>query len=64
MLSENADRFIERLAGGYDAEVLERGATFSAGERQLLAFARRVEREAIRSANEAALAAINEAVTA
>jgi ATP-binding cassette subfamily B protein len=36
----HADRFIERLAGGYDAEVLERGATFSAGERQLLAFAR------------------------
>ncbi len=36
----HADRFIERLAGGYDAEVRERGATFSAGERQLLAFAR------------------------
>jgi ABC-type multidrug transport system fused ATPase/permease subunit len=36
----HADRFIERLPGGYDARVHERGATFSAGERQLLAFAR------------------------
>jgi ATP-binding cassette subfamily B multidrug efflux pump len=36
----HADRFIERLPGGYDAAVHERGATFSAGERQLLAFAR------------------------
>ncbi len=36
----HADRFVERLPGGYDAEVHERGATFSAGERQLLAFAR------------------------
>jgi ATP-binding cassette, subfamily B, multidrug efflux pump len=36
----HADRFVERLPGGYDAEVYERGATFSAGERQLLAFAR------------------------
>jgi len=36
----HADRLIERLPGGYDAEVHERGATFSAGERQLLAFAR------------------------
>jgi len=36
----HADRFIERLPGGFDAEVRERGATLSAGERQLLAFAR------------------------
>ena len=35
-----ADEFIGRLPGGYGAEVRERGATLSAGERQLLAFAR------------------------
>jgi ATP-binding cassette subfamily B multidrug efflux pump len=32
--------FIERLAGGYDAPVAERGATFSTGQKQLLSFAR------------------------
>ncbi|MCI2430374.1 ABC transporter ATP-binding protein/permease [Candidatus Acetothermia bacterium] len=37
-----ADRFIERLSNGYDAEVQERGATLSVGQRQLLAFARAV----------------------
>jgi ATP-binding cassette subfamily B multidrug efflux pump len=36
----HADRFIGRLTGGMDAEVKERGATFSTGEKQLLAFAR------------------------
>jgi ATP-binding cassette subfamily B protein len=36
----HADRFIERLPGGYHAEVKERGATLSVGQKQLLAFAR------------------------
>ncbi|MCL6517250.1 ABC transporter transmembrane domain-containing protein [Alicyclobacillus sp.] len=35
-----AHRFIERLPEGYRAQVGERGATFSAGQRQLLSFAR------------------------
>jgi ATP-binding cassette subfamily B protein len=37
-----ADRFIERLPGGYDEAVRERGNNFSAGERQLISFARAV----------------------
>ena len=36
----NASRFIEKLPGGYGEPVSERGATFSAGQRQLLSFAR------------------------
>ena len=36
----NADRFIERLPKGYDEPVMERGSTLSAGQRQLLSFAR------------------------
>lgn len=36
----NAAKFIESLDGGYYAEVKERGATLSTGQRQLLAFAR------------------------
>ena len=36
----NASRFIERLPCGYAEHVSERGATFSAGQRQLLSFAR------------------------
>ncbi len=40
----HADGFVERLPGAWDAEVRERGATFSAGEKQLLAFARAMVR--------------------
>ena len=36
----NASHFIEKLPQGYHEQVTERGATFSAGERQLLSFAR------------------------
>lgn len=37
-----ADRFIEQLPGQYDAKVIEGGAQFSSGERQLISFARTV----------------------
>lgn len=36
----NASHFIEKLPKGYEETVSERGSTFSAGERQLLSFAR------------------------
>ena len=38
----NADRFIDRLEKGLDEEVRERGNNFSAGQRQLLSFARTI----------------------
>ncbi len=38
----NADSFIDKLAGGLDEPVHERGANFSAGQRQLLSFARTI----------------------
>jgi ATP-binding cassette subfamily B protein len=36
----HADRFIERMPGGFGAAVAERGATLSVGQKQLLSFAR------------------------
>jgi ATP-binding cassette subfamily B protein len=36
----HANRFIERLPGGYASAVAERGATLSVGQKQLLSFAR------------------------
>jgi len=38
----NADKFIDKLENGLDEEVRERGNNFSAGQRQLLSFARTV----------------------
>lgn len=37
-----ADAFIEKLEDGYEHRVVERGATFSSGQRQLIAFARTI----------------------
>ncbi len=38
----NADSFIDKLEGGLDEVVLDRGNNFSAGQRQLLSFARTI----------------------
>ena len=38
----NADKFINKLDGGLDYQVLERGVNFSSGQRQLLSFARTI----------------------
>ncbi len=38
----NADKIINKLEGGLDEEVRERGNNFSAGQRQLLSFARTI----------------------
>jgi len=35
-----ADEFIEKLPGGYDYQVMERGATLSMGQRQMISFIR------------------------
>lgn len=37
-----ADDFIENLDGGYQAKVQEGGSSFSAGEKQLISFARTI----------------------
>lgn len=37
-----ADSFIEKLPQGYDTKVSEKGANFSAGQRQLISFARTI----------------------
>ncbi len=38
----NADKFIDKLSGGLNEEVRERGNNFSQGQRQLLSFARTI----------------------
>lgn len=41
----NADKIIENLEDGYNSKVIERGAAFSTGEKQLLSFARTILRK-------------------
>ena len=38
----NADKLLDKLQNGLDEEVMERGANFSAGQRQLISFARTI----------------------
>lgn len=38
----NADKLLDKLPSGLDEEVMERGANFSAGQRQLISFARTI----------------------
>lgn len=40
-----ADKFIEALPGGYNYNVMERGATLSVGQRQLISFVRAMVRD-------------------
>ncbi|GEK90908.1 ABC transporter ATP-binding protein [Alkalibacterium kapii] len=40
-----ADKFIEELPGRYDAKVVERGASFSSGQKQLISFASAIVRD-------------------
>jgi ATP-binding cassette, subfamily B, bacterial len=45
-ITANADEFIQRLPDGYDTLVAERGSTLSGGEKQRIAIARAVLRDA------------------
>jgi ATP-binding cassette subfamily B protein len=45
-VAANADGFIRKLPGGYDAVIGERGATLSGGEKQRLAIARAILKDA------------------
>lgn len=41
----NADRFIDKYPDNYNHKVIERGASFSSGEKQLISFARTMARD-------------------